>query len=91
MGMLCTDPRDITATLPCVPLYLKRDGEEILLPRNDQLLQPGDQVLFCGQKGAETHMRWTMHNFNALNYICTGVDRPSGHLWRWLSARSAGR
>lgn len=91
MGMLCTDPRDITLALPCVPLYLRRGGEEILLPRNDCLLLPGDQVLFCGQRGAETHMRWTMHNFNALNYICTGVDRPSGYLWRWLSERTAGR
>jgi Trk K+ transport system NAD-binding subunit len=91
MGILCTDPRDITLALPCVPLYLRRGGEEILLPRNDCLLLPGDQVLFCGQRGAETHMRWTMHNFNALNYICTGVDRPSGYLWRWLSERTAGR
>ena len=91
IGMLCTDPRDLTLILPCVPLYLQRAADEILLPGNDCLLRPGDQVLFCGRHGAETYMRWTMNNFNALDYISTGKDRPSGYLWRWLAERHASR
>lgn len=91
IGMLCTDPRDLTVTLPCVPLYLQRAADEILLPGNDCVLQPGDQLLFCGQQSAETHIRWTMNNFNALDYISTGKDRPSGHLWRWLAERHTAR
>ncbi|UCC56169.1 MAG: potassium transporter TrkA, partial [Gammaproteobacteria bacterium] len=91
IGMLCTDPRDLAQTLPCVPLYLQRAADELLLPGNDYVLQPGDQVLFCGHQDAETYMRWTMNNFNALDYISTGRDRPSGHLWRWLAARHAPR
>ena len=85
LGMMCTDPRDLTECLPCVPLLLKRQHDDFLVPANDTILQPGDQLLFCGRKGAETHMRWSANDFNALNFICSGVDRPSGSLWRWLS------
>jgi len=91
IGMLCTDPRDLTLTLPCVPLYLQRAVDEILLPGNDCVLQPGDQLLFCGRQDTAIHMHWTMNNFNALNFISTGEDRPSGHLWRWLAGRHASR
>ena len=85
---LLTDPRDVAARLPCVPLYIKhRDQQELLMPEDDTALQPGDQILFCGQPAAETHMRWIVHNSHALNYICSGYDRPSGSIWRWLSER----
>jgi len=85
---LTTDPRETTAQLPCVPLYIKHaNNRESLLPEADTPLQSGDQLLFCGRKDAEKHMRWTAHNFNAINYICSGDDRPSGFLWRWLAER----
>jgi hypothetical protein len=32
-------------------------------------------------------MRWSVNNFHAINFICTGFDRPSGTVWRWLSRR----
>jgi voltage-gated potassium channel len=83
---LTTDPRATDRSLPCVPLYIRhRNNQEILLPDDNLQLQFGDQILFCGQPNAETHMRWTAHNFHALNYICTGYDRPSGTIWRLLS------
>jgi voltage-gated potassium channel len=82
------DPRDAGLRLPCVPLYLQRDNHsEVLLPEDDTPLQLGDRLLFCGRHLAERHMRWTVHNFHALNFICTGQDRPSGTVWRWLSRR----
>ena len=90
LGMLCTDPRDLTVVLPCVPLLLKRQHEGILVPGNETILQPGDQVLFCGRHGAEEHMRWTSKNFNALNFICTGNDNPSGYIWRLFSSQQQG-
>jgi len=85
LGMLCTDPRDVTLALPCVPLLLKRRHEGILVPGNETVLQPDDQLLFCGRHGAQEHMRWTSNNFNALNFICTGNDNPTGYIWRRLS------
>jgi Trk K+ transport system NAD-binding subunit len=91
LGQLVTDPREITVQLPCVTLYVKRaNQDEILAPDDDMALQPGDQLLFCGRRHAETHMRWTTHNYHALYYICTGQDRPIGTLWRLLSGKQAG-
>ena len=91
LGHLMTDPREASEQLPCVPLYLKRaNHDEQLVPDEDTALQPGDQLLFCGRRHAETHMRWTTHNYHALYYICTGQDRPIGTLWRLLSGQSAG-
>jgi len=88
LGNLQMDPREISATLPCVPLYIKHaDHSEMLLPEDDLVLQDGDQILFCGQPNAEAHMRWSARNLHALNYICTGYDLPSGVLWRWLDSR----
>jgi Trk K+ transport system NAD-binding subunit len=84
---LLTDPRKISDRLPCVPLYIKhQDYQEVLLPEDDLPLRAGDRLLFCGQHSAETHMRWTAGSSHALDYIRLGYDRPSGALWRWLSA-----
>jgi len=89
---LLMDPRDTATPLPCVALYLKhRDHQELLLPADETPLQIGDQLLVCGQASAETHMRWTALNPHALRHICTGHDRPSGSLWRWLSTRRSNR
>ncbi|MDX1696926.1 MAG: NAD-binding protein, partial [Thiohalobacterales bacterium] len=86
LGHLVTDPRCIADPLPCVALYLKRaNHDERLTPENDTVLQHGDQLLFCGLPHAETHMRWTTHNYHALRHICTGEDRPVGTIWRLLS------
>jgi len=83
---LITDPRDISSLLPCVPLYVRHtNNAETLLPKEDLMLQAGDTLLFCGRASVETHMRWTAHSAQAVNYICTGHDRPSGTIWRWLS------
>lgn len=89
---LLMDPRDTATPLPCVALYLKHhDHQELLLPADETPLQIGDQLLICGQASAETHMRWTARNNHVLRHICTGHDRPSGSLWRWLSARRSDR
>jgi len=89
---LLTDPRDTVTPLPCVPLYLRhQDHQELLLPADETPLQVGDQLLICGHESAETHMRWTARSSHALNYICTGSDRPIGSLWRWMSAQRSNR
>ena len=88
LDCLLKDPRDITAALPGVAIYIKHaDHSETLLPENDTQLQVGDQLLFCGQPNAETHMRWSAQNLHALNHISSGYDGPSGSLWRWLDTR----
>jgi Trk K+ transport system NAD-binding subunit len=83
---LLIDPRDVSQSLPCVPLYLRRANQsELLLPEDETPLETGDRLLICGRRHAETHMRWSAHNFHALNFVCTGSDRPSGAIWRLVS------
>jgi len=91
LAHMTTDPREISSSLPCIPLYIRHaNNSETLLPTDDLQLQPGDSLLFCGRAGVETHMRRTAYSTQALDYICTGRDRPSGTLWRWLSQHSNG-
>ena len=85
---ICSDPRDRSVTLPCVPLLLKRDGISTLLPEMDQVLRGGDQLLFCGLKDAQDQMDHVVHDHQAIDYMRTGFDRPSGTVWRWLTSGS---
>lgn len=87
LGHLCRDPRDRDQPLPCIPLLLKRDQQEYLLPDANMRLQPYDRLLFCGRREAMQQMRHLAFDQRALYYVITGQDRPSGTLWRWLAAR----
>ncbi len=82
---ICTHPQDRTEQLPCVPLLIKRDEENLLLPRIEEELQAGDRILFFGREEAMRHARQTVNDHQALYYIRTGIDRPGGALWRWLT------
>jgi Trk K+ transport system NAD-binding subunit len=82
---ICTDPQNRAEMLPCVPLLIKRHGEGMLLPDMEENLQSGDQVLFCGRQESSYQIRSIVNDQQALNYIQTGIDRPSGVIWRWLT------
>jgi voltage-gated potassium channel len=88
LGHICSDPSDQSHSLRCVPLLLKRDDTCHLLPDNDQRLSDGDRLLFCGRKDAKEHMDYVLHDCQALDYVRTGIDRPSGVIWRWLTLKS---
>ncbi|MCO6413073.1 MAG: potassium channel protein [Thiogranum sp.] len=83
---ISADPRDRTLSLPCVPLLLKRDGISSLLPAPEVRLRGGDRLLFCGRKDAHRHMDHVVHDHQALEYTRTGIDRPTGTVWRWLTS-----
>lgn len=86
IGDLLADPRDRERTLEAIVLLLDRDGDQTLLPDPDTELHPDDRILVCGRPGAEARMQWLVRNHNMLNYVRSGVDRPSGYVWRWISA-----
>jgi len=86
---LCRDPRDREETLATIPLLIKRGNTCIMLPDLTTLLEPNDQILFCGQKQAKTFMEWSVSNHNTLRYIKTGKEGPDGLIWRWLSKHRA--
>ena len=82
---ICSNPKNRSELLPCVPLLIKRDGECILLPDMEECLQSGDQILFCGRQESTYQIRYIVNDHQALDYIQTGVDRPSGTVWRWIT------
>ena len=86
---ICSDPRDRNATLPVVPLLLKRDSGTLLLPDMQERLRGGDRLLMCGREDARHQMDHIVHDHQALDYTRTGIDRPSGTVWRWLTSGRA--
>jgi Trk K+ transport system NAD-binding subunit len=83
---ICTDPRDREKTLPCVPLLIKGETEETLLPDLEQTLNNGDRLLLCGKPEAARQMDQIVHDLQALYYTRSGIDRPSGTIWRWITS-----
>jgi Trk K+ transport system NAD-binding subunit len=82
---ICADPANRSQMLPCVPLLIKRHGVGMLLPEMEEGLQSGDHILFCGRQESSNQIRSIVNDQQALNYIQTGIDRPSGTIWRWLT------
>ena len=83
---ICSNPKDRSKLLPCVPLLIKRDGMDMLLPDMEEHLQNGDRVLFCGRQDASSRLRYTINDHQALDYIQTGIDHPRGTVWRWINS-----
>jgi Trk K+ transport system NAD-binding subunit len=88
LGDLCVHPQDRRQSLPCVPLLIKRDSEDRLLPDMDEVLQAGDRILFCGRSEAARHIEHVINDHQALRYVCTGEDRPGGIVWEWLTRKT---
>jgi hypothetical protein len=87
LANLCTHPQDREQPLPCVPLLIKRENEELLMPDMQEVLQAGDHILFCGRSEAMRQMAHTANDHQALMYVRTGEDRPSGLVWEWLTRK----
>ena len=54
----------------------------------DRVLRGGDQLLFCGRKEAKEQMDRVVHDHQAIDYTRTGIDRPGGSVWHWLTTGS---
>jgi len=78
------DPRDRMKTLKAFPLLIRRGDELMMLPGELTVLQPDDEVLFCGLSRSAGRMDWTVTNYNVLHYVLTGTDDSNNLLARWL-------
>jgi voltage-gated potassium channel len=85
LQVLCANPRERIAALPCLALLLVRGDDEMLLPETGTQLERGDRLLFCGRREAARAMLWAARNRNVLGYLRDGIDRPTGTVWRWLA------
>ncbi len=89
LGYLRKDPRDRDSRLAVVPLLLVHGKNKILLPKNDEVLAPNDQILWCSKKGAATWMKWCWYDHLVLNYLVTGYMPPRTYIGRWLEKKFA--
>lgn len=87
IGHLLRDPQERSRFLPCVPLFIIRDQQEIMLPQEDEPLYCEDRLLMCAKQEGERQIGWTLSNRNALDYVITGDEHPDGFIWRWLARR----
>ncbi len=91
VGELKRDPHNLDGSLPCLPLCITRDDERIMLPTDSELLQPGDELLFCGTEKGETMLEASMNNAYTLDYLVSGEDKPRGYFFQWLANRGRRR
>jgi voltage-gated potassium channel len=85
VGDLVRSPSDRDEPLACVPLYLRREDQAVVLPQDDFALQPGDEVLFAGRGPVRDHQQALLRNEKVRDYVLTGQDATSGWLWQRLT------
>ncbi len=91
LGDLLRDPLDRDQLLPGLPLMVVDGEDDTLLPADDRLLRPGDQLLLCGPSETARRMEWGLFNPKVLAYLVTGIERPEGVVWEWLARRQSAR
>jgi voltage-gated potassium channel Kch len=71
---------------PCLALLLRRqeNAEILLAPEDEVALQPGDQLLLCGQYLCAAPIAHSLREPHALEFVLTGQDMPEGWIWRAL-------
>lgn len=85
LSVLTTDPTERDEQIRCVPLLLRRDNVDSLVPMASEALRLGDEILFAGHRDANTRQALTLQNANALAYVLTGRDSNTGWLWNLLT------
>lgn len=91
LAALLADPGARESRLVCVPLLLRRDGDDQLAPTIDDELRARDEILFAGTHEARVRQELILQNANALAYVLTGRENHSGWVWGWLLGRLARR
>ena len=79
-----SDRYDPDKSLQAVALLYKGREGKTLLPANDQLLEEGDRLLFCGQTGSRRSMEWNLQNVNVLEFLVTGAVATQSRLLKHL-------
>ena len=79
------DPVDLSRSLPCVPLLLKRGDDIQLLPNKQTEIKAFDQLLFCGLRKVKYAMSPTLVDLSILNYVMTSKNEPQSYLWKKIT------
>jgi len=81
---LLLDPRNREDRLPCIVLLIKRQQQDILLPKDNTEIMIGDRILLCARYGTKRHVDWFVNNYNVFNYVFSGEEHSSNFLMRRL-------
>ena len=73
--------------LSAMCLFMKREGNNILLPENSREILPEDRFLMCGTTDAKERMKVMLTNKFELQNELTGEELPRSLVWRWLANR----
>jgi voltage-gated potassium channel len=97
LSHLTHDPRQHSELLHCIPLLLERSGSSTtsfdynqagrLLPSEDTVLKPGDQLLFCGRDQDRQLMEWNLKHRPTIDYLMTGKDCTQSRVLHWLEKK----
>ncbi|PHV10127.1 potassium channel family protein [Chitinimonas sp. BJB300] len=84
---LLVDPHAPKHQLPCLPLLILQNENEILLPPPETPLRFGDRILFIGHPSARLAQQATVNQYRLIDFVRTGVEPPAGWLFRKLDER----
>lgn len=93
-GDLLTESDAQQQYISALPLFLRRDDRNVLLPENNRIIRENDRFLMCGTYEARQHMMKLVKNINVLESVLVGEDLPAGwvlrkiHLLRRKSIKS---
>ena len=90
LGDLLRSPEDRERHLRVVPLLLLRDGQAVLTPAGDTVLQADDELLFAGQGLDRRQLQGTLINDSTAAYALFGVHVPLSWVWRKLARKQPG-
>jgi len=82
---LMRNPDDREEQLPAVCLLVIRDGDALLLPDEDFILQHGDELLFAGDASARRSLSTTTLLDATAEYVLYDRHIPSSWIWRRLT------
>jgi Trk K+ transport system NAD-binding subunit len=82
---LLADPDDRLRRLKAVPLLLRSNGRDLLLPDEHTPLRAGDRILFAGEAGVEGLQRRTLADDIAIDYLRTGREPSRTWVGRLLA------
>ncbi|MGB5706671.1 MAG: hypothetical protein WBM41_07550, partial [Arenicellales bacterium] len=88
LGDIIRDPHNLSGSISCVPLIVNRNEDPSILPRDDESLRLGDEILFCGTAQAKRMLSASLNNTYTLDYLMSGTDPPRGYFFRWLATRT---
>lgn len=88
-GLLTRDPRDREEHLDALVLMIVRDDEPMLLPDDDERLELGDRILFCGTPESAELIWAVAVDHDVVHYLRTGQPRLARRPW-WHRASTAG-